>query len=135
MAQGAEAFDVRMTSVQPNRALRLRSVLDRDGATCVWCSRTFDVLVPPTTEHLVPRVKGGPSWAENELAACRRCNRERGHRTPAEWLEECRRRGWDPDLPRVLRALEALDSAVAERGGQRRARPYIRSQLRRLRGR
>jgi 5-methylcytosine-specific restriction endonuclease McrA len=101
----------------------------------VWCSRTFDVLVRPTTDHLVPRVKGGPSWAQNELAACRRCNRERGHTAPAEWLEECRRRGWEPDLPRVLRALEALESAVAERGGQRRARPYIRSQLRRLRGR
>jgi hypothetical protein len=135
MVGDARAFDRTMTSVQPNRALRLESALDRDGATCVWCSRTFDVLVRPTTEHLVPRVKGGPSWAENELAACRRCNRERGHSTPAEWLEECRRRGWEPDVPRVLRALEALESAVAARGGQRRARPYIRSQLRRLRGR
>jgi 5-methylcytosine-specific restriction endonuclease McrA len=121
-----------MTSVHPNRALRLRCALDRDGATCVWCSRHFDSLVRPTTEHLVPRVKGGPSWTENELAACSRCNRQRGHRTPAEWVEECRRRGWSPDLARVVAALQALESAVAERGGQRRARPYIQSQLRRL---
>jgi hypothetical protein len=125
-------FDLSMTSVQPGRAARLRSALDRDGATCVWCARPFDGLVRPTTEHLVPRVKGGPSWAENELAACRRCNRERGHCTPAEWVEECRRRGWQPDLPRVVSALRALQSAVAERGGQRRARPYIQAQLRRL---
>jgi hypothetical protein len=126
------SFSVVMTSVQPNRALRLRSALERDGATCVWCSRAFDTLVRPTTEHLVPRVKGGPSWAENELAACSRCNRQRGHRTPAEWVEECRRRGWRPDLSRVVSALRTLDAAVAERGGQRRARPYIQSQLRRL---
>jgi hypothetical protein len=121
-----------MTSVQPNRAARLQVALRRDGATCVWCARPFDALVRPTTDHLVPRVKGGPSWAENELAACRRCNRERGHSTPAEWLQECRRRGWDPDLARIVYALRALACAVGERGGQRRARPYIESQLRRL---
>jgi len=121
-----------MTSVQPNRALRLRYALDRDGATCVWCSRPFDSRVRPTTEHLVPRVKGGPSWAENEVAACSRCNRQRGHSTPAQWLDECRRRGWSPDVERVVTALRALAAAVAERGGQRRARPYIQSQLRRL---
>jgi hypothetical protein len=121
-----------MTAVQPNRAVRLQSALERDGETCVWCSRPFDPLVRPTTEHLVPRVKGGPSWPENELAACSRCNRQRGHTTRAEWVEECRRRGWEPDLPRVLTALQTLQSAVTERGGQRRARPYIQSQLRRL---
>jgi hypothetical protein len=121
-----------MTSVQPNRAMRLQVALDRDGATCVWCARSFDGMVRPTTDHLVPRVKGGPSWPENELAACRRCNGERGHLTPSLWLEECRRRGWEPDLSRVRRALEALHAAIADRGGQRRARPYIESQLRRL---
>jgi 5-methylcytosine-specific restriction endonuclease McrA len=74
-----------------NRAGRLRAAIERDGPTCVWCGRGFADLVPPTTEHLVPRAKGGPSWSENEVAACRRCNRERGHRSLAEWAEECRR--------------------------------------------
>lgn len=117
---------------QPSRATRLSRILDRDGATCVWCSRPFTGLVSPTTEHLVPRVKGGPSWFENELAACRRCNGERGHATPGWWVEECRRRGWSPDVGRVVRTLRALDAAIAERGGQRRARPYLAAQLRRL---
>jgi 5-methylcytosine-specific restriction endonuclease McrA len=76
-----------MTS-QPNRAARLRAVVDRDGDTCIWCGREFGPLLPPTTEHVVPRLKGGPSWLENEVAACRRCNSERGHRSPADWLEE-----------------------------------------------
>lgn len=108
-------------------------ILERDGPYCVWCRRPLEVgLVDATTEHLVPRIKGGPSWIENELAACRRCNNERGHRTPGEWFDECDRRGWHPDRATVVRALRALAPAIDERGGQRRARPYIASQLRRL---
>jgi 5-methylcytosine-specific restriction endonuclease McrA len=117
---------------QIDRGSRLRAALDRDGPTCVWCGRRFTELVPPTTEHLVPRAKGGPSWAANEVAACRRCNSRRGHQSIAQWAEECRRRGWQPDLARVERALTALVAAIAQRGGHRRARPYIAHQLRRL---
>lgn len=120
-------------SAQPDRAARLQLVLDRDGPTCVWCGRRFSPLVRPTTEHVVPRVKGGPSWLENEVAACGRCNGERGHRSPVEWLEECRRRGWPADGHRLARALDDLAAAILRTGGQRRARPYLDAQLRRLR--
>lgn len=116
-----------------NRRARMILILERDGTACVWCARQIDTdVVQATTEHLVPRIKGGPSWIENEVAACRRCNGERGHITPAEWAEECRRRGWTPNLPAIVRALESLQSRIEEVGGQRRARPYIASQLRRL---
>jgi HNH endonuclease len=119
---------------QLSRRERMAIVLERDGAACVWCRRPLEVgLVAATTEHLVPRIKGGPSWIENELAACRRCNGERGHRTPGDWFDECVRRGWRPDGETIVRALEALDAAIEARGGLRRARPYVRSQLRRLR--
>ena len=118
-----------------NRADRLLAAVERDGATCVWCGRELSGLVTPTTEHVVPRVKGGPSWLENEVAACRRCNSARGHTGPVEWLEECERRGWRPDEDRLERALAGLAAAIAVRGGQRRARPYLEAQLRRLRRR
>ncbi|MGY5882105.1 HNH endonuclease [Modestobacter lacusdianchii] len=118
-----------------DRAARLRAAVERDGPTCIWCGRAFGAQVGPTTEHVVPRVKGGPSWLENEVAACRRCNSARGHVAPVEWLEECERRGWHPDAPRLARLLVALSGAIAERGGQRRARPYLDAQLRRLRRR
>lgn len=117
---------------QPARAERLAGAIARDGAACVWCRRPCTGLVRPTTDHLVPRIKGGPSWAENEVVACRRCNRERGHRSPADWLAECARRGWEPDAGAVLGALRALERAIGERGGQRRARPYLAGQLRRV---
>ena len=115
-----------------DRAGRLLAAVDRDGPTCIWCGRALAGLVTPTTEHVVPRVKGGPSWLENEVAACRRCNAERGHTGPVEWLEECERRGWRPDEERLRRALTALTGAIAREGGQRRARPYLDAQLRRL---
>lgn len=118
---------------QSPRAARLQAAIERDGPTCVWCSRRFGDLVVPTTEHLVPRVKGGPSWLENEVAACRRCNSERGHVTVAQWFDECRSRGWAPDRPRILSVLTSLAQAIDDRGGQRRARPYVAAQLRRLR--
>jgi hypothetical protein len=118
-----------------DRAARLTLAIARDGDDCTWCRRAFTSQVTPTTDHLVPRVKGGPSWLENEVAACRRCNRERGHLSPTDWLAECERRGWHPDADRVARVLTALSGAIATRGGQRRARPYLEGQLRRLRRR
>lgn len=122
-----------MDQPQLDRAERLVAVLDRDGPTCVWCGRAFVGRVVPTTDHLVPRVKGGPSWVENEVAACRRCNGERGHRGAAEWLEECTRRGWPADGDRVRRVLASLAEAIAQRGGQRRARVHLATQVRRFR--
>jgi 5-methylcytosine-specific restriction endonuclease McrA len=115
------------------RGERLRRALERDGAECVWCRRP---LAPGhrdlSLEHVVPRLKGGPAWAENELAACRACNRARGHTAPAAWLEACERRGLRPNRRAVEASLLALRDAIARRGGQRRARPYLDGQLRRL---
>jgi len=120
-----------------NRADRLALVLAPDGARCVWCGRAIDTdLVRATTEHVVPRVKGGPSWIENEVAACARCNHRRQHTSPAEWLDHCEREpDWTPDRAAVVASLERLVAAIDERGGQRRARRYAESQLRRLRRR
>jgi hypothetical protein len=117
-----------------NRGTRLALILERDGARCVWCGRAVDTdLVRATTEHVVPRIKGGPSWIENEVAACARCNHRRGNTTPAEWLARCEQEpGWEPDRAALVRALASLLGAIEERGGQRRARAYAESQLRRL---
>ena len=120
---------------QPDRAERLQAARLRDGDTCIWCGRALTGHVAATTDHLVPKVKGGPSWLENEVAACRRCNGERGHRGAVEWLEECERRGWSADGARLRRVLASLATAIEERGGQRRARKHLETQLRRLRRR
>lgn len=104
------------------------------GGRCLWCGQELGRLVETTRDHVVPRVKGGPSWSENEVAACRRCNAERGHQGPVAWFEECRRRGWEPDGTVLAAVLDSLGEAIARRGGQRRARLYLAAQQRRLAG-
>jgi len=117
-----------------NRRERLDLILVRDEPTCVWCRRPVDVgLVEATTEHVIPRVKGGPSWLENEVAACKRCNGRRGHRTVSAWANECDQNGWEPDRERVAAVLESLARRIDEEGGQRRARKPLDRELRRLR--
>jgi hypothetical protein len=115
------------------RVERMARILERDGGCCVWCSVPLalgDRLL--TFEHVVPRLKGGPAWAENEVPACRSCNRARGHQAPSLWLQEAERRGLRARRRVVERSLLALRDAIAERGGQRRARPYLERELRRL---
>ena len=118
---------------QLNRRERMELILHRDGPYCIWCSAPLDSLRnPPTSEHVVPRIKGGPSWIENEVAACKRCNNERGHQSAVGWLLECEGLGRLTRRDVLLAALQRLQQAIIEKGGQRRARPYIASQLRRL---
>lgn len=116
----------------PSSAQRLVVALDRDGPSCVWCSRGFDDLVRPTREHVIPRVKGGPSIPENEVAACARCNRERGHASPVQWLDEVRARGREPRPDVVAASLRRLDEYIATYGGLRRIRRYLATELRKL---
>ena len=129
---GVRVADLRSPPDLP-RAERLAHILERDGAECVWCRRPLAAGDRNLSlDHLIPRLKGGPAWLENELAACRPCNRLRGHAAPAAWLEACEERGLAPNREAVARCLVALRDAIAVRGGQRRARPYLEGQLRRL---
>jgi 5-methylcytosine-specific restriction endonuclease McrA len=115
------------------RPQRMARILARDGGCCVWCSRPLGLGDHALTfEHVVPRLKGGPAWAENEVPACRRCNRERGHTAPSLWLDHARERGLAVRAEVIERALLSLRDAIAERGGQRKARPYLARELRRL---
>lgn len=111
---------------------RLGLIVERDGDGCVWCSRGFDRLVRPTREHVIPRKKGGPSWVENEVAACGRCNRERGHATPVQWLDEVRVRGREPRPEVIEAALVRLAERIRRDGGARRIRRVLAAELGKL---
>jgi hypothetical protein len=115
------------------RAERLLLILERDGPECVWCRRPLAAGHRDCSlEHVIPRLKGGPAWPENEVCACRPCNRSRGHVAPAAWLDRCEARGLMPRRDVIVSSLLRLREAIAVRGGQRRARPYLDGQLRRL---
>ena len=57
----------------------LQSLIERDGAACVWCGRE-PWRTDLTAEHLMPRTRGGRTSPENLTVACRACNRRRGTR-------------------------------------------------------
>ncbi|MFF0815157.1 HNH endonuclease [Rhodococcus sp. NPDC003318] len=117
-----------------DRTARLALAVDRQGGRCLWCGRSFGPLIRPTTDHLVPRIKGGPSIAANEAAACPRCNADRGHSSPVDWLTRCRDRdGWAPQADLLVALLHALDTELDTVGGHRRAKRYLSGQLRRCR--
>ncbi|MEE2034409.1 HNH endonuclease [Rhodococcus chondri] len=116
-----------------DRTARLSLAVDRQAGRCLWCGRRFGPLIPPTTDHLVPRLKGGPSIAANEVAACRRCNADRGHTGPAEWFDACRRQhDWAPQARLLATLLHELDAELDGLGGRRRAKSYLAGQLRRI---
>jgi len=114
-----------------NRRQRMEHILRRDGYDCVWC-RCAITIESATTDHIIPRIKGGPSWIENEVACCKQCNKARGHLKPLDWLEICEDKGYQPNQEVIVRCLQDLDRAIQQRGGQRKARPHLAAQLRRI---
>lgn len=114
---------------------RLEHLLEIGGNRCAWCG--YDLSKPnarPTRDHVVPKIKGGPTRLENEVASCGSCNRQRGHAAPSQFIETSRRdRGLDPNAALVADQLEALDAAIARDGGMRKIRDYVTREARRVR--
>lgn len=61
--------------------LTRRNILERDRHTCQYCLYRGDGL---TLDHVIPRSRGGGDTWENLVAACVRCNVQKGNRTPKE---------------------------------------------------
>ncbi len=60
---------------------------------CFWCRERMFVsdiegerLCRPTIDHLVPLVSGGKNKRRNMVAACVRCNQEKGAMAPEAYL-------------------------------------------------
>lgn len=109
--------------------------MELGGNRCAWCG--YDLEKPnarPTRDHVVPKIKGGPTRLENEVASCGSCNRQRGHASPSQFIETSRRdRGLDPNAGLVADQLEALDAAIGREGGMRKIRDYVTREARRVR--
>jgi 5-methylcytosine-specific restriction endonuclease McrA len=106
--------------------LKVDDLIERDGATCVWCGRALwrrDL----TLEHVVPRSRGGHATPENALVACRRCNRRRGSKPVDAYVRDLLREGADVDLRRLRTCLTRLAGSQ-----RRRHREAAARQLRRL---
>lgn len=87
--------------------MTLRSVISRDGASCVWCGRV-SWLGDLTVEHLLPKTRGGRGIPENLAVACRSCNRRRGAKPVVAYVRERLDAGERPDIGRLRVSLERL---------------------------
>lgn len=63
------------------RALR-STVFARDDYTCTYCGDRGGRL---ECDHVVPVSRGGSNELTNLTTACRKCNRNKRAKTPAEW--------------------------------------------------
>ncbi len=61
-----------------------RTLFARDGYFCMYCGKPF-AEHQLTRDHIVPKSRGGKDSWMNVVAACRRCNQHKGHRS----VDEC----------------------------------------------
>lgn len=70
-----------------SRTLRSKILL-RDGGKCHYCRRELSVA-QCTLDHVKPLAVGGDRYSESNLvAACKRCNNKKGHRTYEQFVRD-----------------------------------------------
>jgi 5-methylcytosine-specific restriction endonuclease McrA len=67
----------KLLSIKPTKNL----VKKLGNYTCAYCGSYQNL----TVDHLIPTSRGGEHSFQNMVCACRRCNEEKGDRTPQEW--------------------------------------------------
>jgi 5-methylcytosine-specific restriction endonuclease McrA len=79
---------IRLTSLVkvPHRSYPVtrKGIMVRDRNTCQYCSKRIH-HEDATLDHVMPQSRGGKNTWENLVACCRKCNRDKGNRTPEEW--------------------------------------------------
>ncbi|WP_197502334.1 MULTISPECIES: HNH endonuclease [Gordonia] len=93
---------------------RLKAI--RRGITPAMRERILDVeachycgaLWPDIVEHVVPVAQGGGVDLDNLVAACRRCNVEKGAHTPDQWAERRLAQGKPWPIPSAVDRVEDL---------------------------
>ena len=66
----------------------------RQGRACAYCKQRVSGL--PDPEHVVPLSRGGRNDMSNLVAACSRCNSDKGDLTLSEWAADRSRRNLSP---------------------------------------
>jgi 5-methylcytosine-specific restriction endonuclease McrA len=69
-----------MTSSQARRMWR-EAIKEHWQCQCAYCGSTENL----TLDHVKPKVQGGRDVSHNVVAACRKCNQEKGSRHWLSW--------------------------------------------------
>lgn len=65
-------------------AAEMQALQTAQNGHCAYCQRTGYTL---HIEHIHPVAQGGPSWIWNICLACRKCNLNKGNKTPQQWVK------------------------------------------------
>lgn len=107
------------------RLARKRAFREQRGR-CFWCDREMVNAVKRggtklpsnqcTSDHLIPTAKGGPDDEWNIIAACNRCNNERGDMPADQWLLRIRARIGEAHFAVVLQKLTkwGIDGGIGQ---------------------
>lgn len=90
----------------------------RQGMVCAYCMQHCAAL--PEPEHVVPLSRGGRNDMSNIVAACKRCNGDKGNQTPDEWAIERAAKGKPPLRTHLYGLPEFIHLMGAEPTGQAR---------------
>lgn len=61
----------------------LETLIEAQNGHCAYCDRTGYAL---QVEHIIPIAQGGTSYIWNLCLACRKCNLDKGNKTPEQWI-------------------------------------------------
>ena len=90
--------------VVPQRSvppLTNRALFRRDRNLCLYCAGHFQDT-ELTRDHVQPRSRGGEDTWDNVVAACKRCNHQKGHRLLAGTNLELLALPYVPNFPEYL---------------------------------
>lgn len=82
-----------------------QNIFKRDGNVCVYCNGTKEL----TLDHVIPKSRGGKTSWSNLVAACKRCNAEKGNYTPEEAGMKMSHRPFKPTFLTFLRDFSGND--------------------------
>ena len=87
-----------MTSPEAKRLWR-KAIKQKFNCTCVYCGTHYEQS-QLTLDHVKPRAMGGQDISSNVVAACRRCNQDKGTKN---WLTYMRETfGFQPDREQLI---------------------------------
>ncbi len=76
-----------------------RNIMVRDGYKCVYCDSRNTL----TIDHIIPSSRGGLSNFDNCVTACRKCNNDKGNKTPRDANMFLRKRPYQPTISEFLK--------------------------------
>ena len=67
-----------------------KKLLRKEPLRCFYCKKTPKEAGRLTSDHVVPKSKGGSNDRYNQVLACRACNTAKGSKTQKEFLADAK---------------------------------------------